>query len=99
MPSYYSEGVPKSLIEAASVGKPIITTDMPGCRSIVKNNYNGILVRPKNTEDIVRAVKFFINNPDKVNQYGKNGRELVKQKFDERIIVESTIKIYEELVG
>jgi glycosyltransferase involved in cell wall biosynthesis len=99
MPSYYSEGVPKSLIEAASVGKPIITTDMPGCRSIVKNNYNGILVRPKNIEDIVRAVKFFINNPDKVNQYGKNGRELVKQKFDEKIIVESTIKIYEELVG
>ena len=99
MPSYYSEGVPKSLIEAASVGKPIITTDMPGCRAIVKNNFNGILVRPKNIDDIVEAIKFLILNPDKASLYGKNGRELVKQEFDEKIIVQSTINIYEELIS
>ena len=98
MPSYYSEGVPKSLIEAAAIAKPIITTDMPGCRSIVKHNYNGLLVEPKNIASLVKNIKFLLDNPDICRTFGRNGRNYVKEMFDETKIVNLTLDIYNEII-
>ena len=91
-------GVPKSLIEAAAIAKPIITTDMPGCRSIVKHNYNGLLVRPKNIASLVKNIKFLLDNPDICRTFGRNGRNYVKEMFDETKIVNLTLDIYNEII-
>ena len=61
LPSY-REGLPKGLLEAASCGKPIITTDVPGCREIVKNEINGLLVPPKDSHELMKAMKKLILN-------------------------------------
>ncbi len=98
MPSYYSEGVPKALIEAASIGKPIITSDMPGCRSIVKHNFNGILVEPRNIDSLVNAIKFLLDNPKVCEIYGLNGRKHAITTFDEKRIVDLTLGIYKEII-
>mgnify|MGYP000551282618 CR=1 FL=1 len=61
LPSY-REGLPKSLLEAASSGKPIITTDVPGCNEIVKNEFNGLIVPPKDSNELMKAMKKLILN-------------------------------------
>lgn len=56
LPSYYRDGVPKCLIEGLSLGKPIITTDTPGCREVVKKYINGILIKPRSHEALAEAM-------------------------------------------
>ena len=97
MPSYYSEGVPKSLIEAAAVGKPIITTDMPGCRSIVINEFNGLLVKPRNINELTNSIKYLLDNPNICSEFGKNGRTHALRTFDEKKIIDLTLSVYKEI--
>ena len=94
LPSYYKEGVPRSLIEAASFEKPIITTDTPGCREIVKDGINGILVPPRDSSAIVEAVNYLLANRNKWKKMGCEGRQLVLDKFDEKLIIKNTINLY-----
>ena len=94
LPSFYSEGIPKSLIEAAACAKPIVTTNMPGCREIVKNGFNGILVPPKNSLLLANALETLINSPELRLKYGANGRDLVKKGFSLDIVNKKTIDIY-----
>ena len=94
LPSFYSEGVPKSLIEAAACGKPIVTTDMPGCREIVKNNFNGILVKPKDDISLANALETLINDPDLRIKYGSNGRSLAEKEFGMDDINKMTLSVY-----
>ena len=60
LPSYYREGVPHSLIEALSVGLPIITTDMPGCRMVVKDQHNGFMIPPRNSNELLNAMELLM---------------------------------------
>ena len=94
LPSYYKEGVPRSLIEAASFEKPIITTDTPGCREIVKNEFNGLLVPIKDSTAIMDAIVYLLNNKNKWNSMGSKGRQLVLKKFDEKLILKQTLEVY-----
>ncbi len=80
LPSY-REGLPKSLLESASCGLPIITTDVVGCKEVCIHNYNGILVEVKDSKSIVRAIKSLINNKKKRLLFSKNGRKLVLNNF------------------
>jgi len=98
LPSY-REGLPKVLLEAASCGKPIIATDVPGCREIVHNGENGILVPLKNSTALASAMKELINNPEKRKIMGINGRRLVENEFSEEIVVSQTLKVYQELLA
>ena len=86
LPTYYREGVPRSILEALSVGMPIITTDSPGCRETVMQNKNGFLIKPKDFEELVSAMEYFIVNKSKIKQMGINSREYAEQKFDVNII-------------
>ena len=97
LPSY-REGLPKVLLEAASCGRPIIATDVPGCREITHNGENGVLVPPKNTESIVYAIKELIDNPKKREAMGENGRKLVNKEFSEEFVTNQTLKVYKELL-
>lgn len=93
LPSY-REGLPKSLLEAASCELPLIATDVPGCREICKNNFNGILIPKKNPESLSKAIEKLLKNESLMLKYGKNGRELVKENFSLKIISDLFIKIY-----
>lgn len=93
-PSFYREGVPRSLIEAAAMEKPILTTDNVGCRDIVKNGYNGYLAKPNDVESMVMAVKKFLRlSEEERNILGKNGRKKVIAEFDEKIVINKYLKV------
>ncbi len=98
LPSYYREGIPRSLLEAASCGRAIITTDMPGCREIVRNSENGILIAPKNTQAIVDAIITLIDNPEIRQEMGVAGRRMIEQDFTEEQVVSETLSVYELLL-
>ena len=85
LPSY-REGTPRSVLEAMAMGRPVITSDAPGCRETVTNKFNGFLVPVGSTKEIVKAINFYINNPDSVKEMGSHSLELVKEKYDVKII-------------
>ena len=97
LPSYYREGVPKVLIEAASAQRAIVTTDMPGCRDIVRDGVNGLLVPPKNPGALADALKELVASPDLCRKMGKCGREIVIDEFSVERVVEETMNVYDEL--
>lgn len=92
--SYYREGIPKTLIEAASVGIPIVTTDMPGCRIIVEHEVNGLLVAPRDASGLAKALAKLINAPEMRKSFGEVGRAHVLKQFASSIIYEQTIALY-----
>lgn len=81
LPSY-REGLPRTVLEAMAMGRPIITTDAPGCRETVIDNDNGFLVPVKSAEALAFAMEKFILNPDLIEKMGKRSREIVEVKFD-----------------
>lgn len=86
LPTFYREGVPRSILEALSMGMPIITTDTPGCRETVVQEKNGFLIPPKELNPLVEACRYFIEHPAMVAQMGEKSRQLAEQKFDVDII-------------
>lgn len=95
LPSY-REGFPKSLLEAASCGLPLITTDVPGCKEICINRYNGLLVKPKDHEDLAEKIKHLLKNENLISSFGKNSRALVEKKFTTKIISKKFLKLYND---
>lgn len=93
LPSYYREGVPRTLIESASMAKPIITTDNVGCRDIVDDGYNGYLAEPKNVESLVEKIEEFLKlSKEKRTSLGENGRSKAINEFDEKIVIEKYLR-------
>lgn len=99
LPSSYGEGVPMSLIEAAACGRPIITTDMPGCREIVQHEKNGLLVPVRDPRALADAIRLLIENPDLRVKMGQAGRKLVEEEFAEPIVVGQTMKLYQSMLS
>ena len=97
LPSY-REGLPKSLIEAAASAKPVITTDVPGCRDVVENGVSGIVVPVRNAEALAEAIIKLAKNPDLRQKMGEAGRERALEAFDQRIIVRKTIEVYDDVL-
>ena len=98
LPSTYGEGVPKVLIEAAACGRACVSTDMPGCREIVRHGANGLLVPPKDIDALTDAVGRLIDDPELRQSYGIRGREIALQGFTLRQVVEETISLYRLLL-
>jgi glycosyltransferase involved in cell wall biosynthesis len=96
LPTYYGEGVPKILLEAMSVGRPIITTDMPGCRELVENGRTGVLVERRNADSLARAIKGLLANPDRLAAAGQEARKLVIAEYSVEQVIEQTLRIYAE---
>jgi glycosyltransferase involved in cell wall biosynthesis len=99
LPSYYGEGIPKALIEAASCGLPIVTCDVPGCREIVRHGDNGLLVPPRNPQALAEALKTLLNDYDLCVRMGRRGRERVIAEFSLDRVVRQHLDIYRELLG
>ena len=94
LPSYYGEGVPKFLLEAASSGKAIITTKIPGCEDTIIEGYNGILIPPQNVKALTNAIKDLIDNKDLLKKMSLNSRKFAIKNFDVKEVVEKHINIY-----
>jgi glycosyltransferase involved in cell wall biosynthesis len=97
LPTLYREGVPRILMEAASAGLPIVTTDAPGCREIVEHGRNGILVPPGDEEAVAAAIISLLEAPALRRQYGAAGRVLAVEEFGVDAVVARTLAIYAEL--
>jgi len=88
LPSY-REGLSKVLIEASSIELPIVTTDVPGCKDVVIDEYNGLLCEVRNSNDLADKMKKMMNYDKKKRlELGKNGRKIAKEKFDVNIIID-----------
>tara|TARA_R100000935_G_scaffold19518_1_gene37510 strand:+ start:22730 stop:23869 length:1140 start_codon:yes stop_codon:yes gene_type:complete len=91
LPSY-REGTPRTVLEAMAMGRPIITTDAPGCRETVIDGYNGYLVPVKAVEELAAAMERFIVNPELIIEMGKASRQLVEEKFDVHAVNQSMLE-------
>lgn len=90
LPSYYPEGQSNVLLEGAASGRPLITTDHPGCREAVINNLSGYLVRKKDQEDLYRKALLVYEMPLEVREaMGINGRKKMENEFDRNIVIEA----------
>lgn len=90
----YREGFPKSLLEAAACGLPIIATDVTGCREICRDGVNGLLIKSHDVDAIVEAVVRLADDPDLRLQFGQESRRIVTAHFSEEIVVEQTMDLY-----
>ena len=95
LPSY-REGTPRTLLEAASSGKPIITTDVPGCNHVVVDQYNGLLCRMKDSADLAAKMIELAGSPnEKLAILGRNGRAKMEAEYDESLVINKYLRALE----
>jgi glycosyltransferase involved in cell wall biosynthesis len=94
LPSYYGEGVPRALIEAAACARPIVTADTPGCREVVRHGENGLLVPPRAPGPLAEALRQLLLDPARRCEMGRRGRELAVAEFSVERVVEATLEVY-----
>lgn len=100
LPSYYPEGTPRSLLEAAGMGKAIITTDTPGCRDVVDDGLNGFRCAPRSVPSLVTALERYLTlDGDARSKMGAASRRKAEREFDERIVVERYVRELAGMVG
>jgi len=97
LPSHGGEGVPRSLLEAAASGKPIIATDVSGCRDVVRDGENGFLVPPRQVAPLANAIERLLRDADLRRLMGERGRERALAEFSVDIVAAQTLQVYEEL--
>jgi len=96
LPSFYGEGLPKSLLEAAAMGLPIVTTDAPGCREVVSDGDNGFLVPVRDAAALTVALARLIANPDLRTRMGLRSRERALADFSQTQIIKQVLQLYRE---
>jgi glycosyltransferase involved in cell wall biosynthesis len=95
LPSY-REGTPRALLEAAAMGKPLITTDAVGCREVVEDGINGLLVSVQDAKALAQAMMRMIEHPAMRESMGRAGRQKVEREFNERMVLEKMVQVYEQ---
>ena len=99
LPSY-REGTPKTLLEAAAMSKPIIATDVPGCREVVIDNVSGYLCKARDVDDLMQSMRRFIELSDgERERMGIAGRKMVETKFDERKVIDRYMQAINEVMS
>jgi len=98
LPSY-REGLPKSLIEALAAGRPVVATDVPGCREVVTNELNGLLIAPRNSRALADALCRLITDKELRIKFGTAGRLRAEHEFSTDLINNQTLDVYESLVN
>ena len=96
-PTFYREGLPRTLLEAAATGLPLIGTDMPGVREAIANGVNGILIPTRDSSALASAVEELADDPDKAQRYGNESLNRANNEFDYRRVVGEYLKMYELL--
>jgi glycosyltransferase involved in cell wall biosynthesis len=97
LPSY-REGTPRTLLEAAAMGRPLLATDVPGCREVVQHGINGLLCRPRDAQDLADQMQAILQMPsDQLAQMGKASRKLVQERFGEKRVIDAYLQVVNEL--
>ncbi|WP_279485849.1 glycosyltransferase family 4 protein [Aeromonas veronii] len=100
LPSFYREGVPKSLLEAGAMGKPIVTTDNVGCKETVEHGFNGYLCEPRSTASLVSCLEIIINMEYHERlEMGKKSRFKIAREFDERIVIDKYLDSIQSILS
>ncbi|MBD1876695.1 glycosyltransferase family 4 protein [Nodosilinea sp. FACHB-131] len=97
LPTYFGEGLPRSILEAMAMGLPIVTTDIRGCREAVIPHENGLIVPPKDSDALARAIAQLLGDRALRQQYGAASRQRVETLYDERYVFERLATWYQEL--
>lgn len=97
-PSYYMEGLPKSLIEADAIGRPIITSNSVGCKETLVDGYNGFLIQPKDVDALTEKLDLLLSDKEIRVKMGKNARKYAEDYFSIEVVKERHLGIYDELV-
>ncbi|MBT3996632.1 MAG: glycosyltransferase family 4 protein [Chloroflexi bacterium] len=95
-PTFYREGLPRTLLEASATGLPLIGTDMPGVREAITDGANGILIPTKDSAALVKAVEELADDPEKAQRYGDASLERANNEFDHHRVVGEYMKMYDE---
>lgn len=97
LPSY-REGAPRTLLEAASSAKPIVTTDVPGCHHVVTDNINGLLCRMKDSDDLAEKMGVMAGMSDQqLKEFGSNGRRKMESEYNEQVVIDKYLRALTEL--
>ena len=97
-PSYYMEGLPKSLIEADAIGRPIITSNSVGCKETVVDGVNGYLIEPKDVDALTEKLDLLISNTELRQKMGRESRKYAEEYFDIEVVKKRHLSIYNELI-
>lgn len=95
LPSYNREGVPRVLLEAGSVGLPLVTTDIPGCRDVVRDGWNGLLVPPRDAAALASAIEKLLTSRERLKLMGTRSRSHVEENFSLRQVADAYGGLYE----
>lgn len=98
LPTFYREGVPKALLEAAATGLAAVTTNTPGCRDIVVDGETGLLVPPRDVDALATAIELLLSDPERRNEMGRSARERVRVHFAIEHVARQTLAIYDGLL-
>ena len=96
LPSH-REGLPRTLVEAAACGLPLITTDVPGCREVVSDGVDGLLVPRGDSKALAQAIRRLQDDPELARRLGVAARLKARSQFDEHIVIQRTLEVYVEL--
>jgi len=98
LPSY-REGTPRTLLESAAMGRPLLATNVPGCKEVVEDGVNGFLFEVKNSKSLITKIKLYLSLSEEERLLlSKKSRELVEQKFDEKLVIDSYRKVIHRIV-
>ena len=97
LPSYYGEGLPKILIEAAACGVPVVTTNHPGCKDAIIPGETGLLIPIKDSHSLIKALKLILGDKKLCEKMGRNGRELALKRYDIKKVINTHMDIYQLL--
>ena len=98
-PSYYMEGLPKSLIEADAIGRPVITSNSVGCKETVVDGYNGFLIPVKDVDSLAEKLDVLLSDSSMRQEMGRNSRKYAEEFFSIDVVIERHMNIYNELIA
>jgi glycosyltransferase involved in cell wall biosynthesis len=98
LPTYYREGIPVSLLEASATGRPLVATDVPGCRDVVDHGVTGLLVEPRDPVGLADAIEELLRDPERRREMGLQGRRRVETQFSRSDVQSATLELYDRML-
>lgn len=93
----YREGFPNVVLEAGAMGLTSIVTDINGCNEVIEKGVNGVIIPPRNADALYAAMKYFLDNPEKVKEMSSHAREIIEERYEQKDVWNAYLKMYNSL--